>query len=155
MSNRDFDFLFGTWAVRNRRLREPLAGATEWLEFASTCNARPVWGGSANMDEYVAVESPFGLIYGATFRLYNEQTKQWWIYWANRKNGRFDAPMVGAWANGVGEFYDQELFRDRMIYVRFRWTNETPDTARWEQSFSDDGGKTWEVNWVGDFTRTA
>ena len=153
MSNHDFDFLFGTWTIHNRRLRAPLAGSTEWLEFDSTCVAQPIWGGAANMDEFIAHDTPFGEIYGLTVRLYNEESKQWSIYWANRKFGKFDPAMTGAWADGVGEFYDQELFHGRMIYVRFRWKNPTPDTAQWEQSFSDDGGKTWEINWVGDFVR--
>jgi hypothetical protein len=155
MSNRDFDFLFGSWTIRNRRLKDPLTGSTEWVEFDSTCVARPVWGGTANMDEYVALDSPLGEIYGVTIRLYNEQSRQWSIYWGNRKYGKLDAPMTGAWSNGRGEFYDQELFRDRMIYVRFLWTNDSPDSARWEQSFSEDGGTTWETNWVMEFMRTA
>ncbi len=155
MSNHDFDFLFGRWTVHNRRLKEPLSDAPEWLEFASTCVARPVWGGAANMDEFEALESPFGPIHGMTLRLFDEQSQQWAIYWANRKTGRLDVPMYGAWKNGVGEFYDQELFRGRAIYVRFLWTNESRDQARWEQSFSADGGKTWETNWIMEFTRSA
>jgi hypothetical protein len=153
MSNHDFDFLFGSWTVRNRRLREPLAGCTEWVEFDSTSVARPVWGGAANMDEYEALDTPFGAIHGLTLRLYDESTGQWSIYWANRKNGRVDAPMSGAWKNGVGEFYDQEMFQGRMIYVRFLWTNDSATSARWEQSFSDDGGRTWETNWIMRFER--
>jgi hypothetical protein len=31
----------------------------------------------------------------------------------------------------------------------------TPDTAQSEQAFSDDGGKTWETNWVNKYTRLA
>ena len=155
ITNHDFDFLFGNWKVHNRRLKERLAGSEEWVEFESTCVARPVWGGAANMDEYVALDTPLGEIHGMTLRLYNESAKQWSIYWANRNVGRLDPPMTGAWANGRGEFYDQELFHDRMIYVRFIWTNDTSDTARWEQAFSDDGGKTWETNWIMDFRRVA
>jgi hypothetical protein len=148
MSNHDFDFIFGSWNVRNRRLREPLAGSTEWLEFPSTIAARPLWGGLAHVDEYEALDTPFGEIHGLTLRLYDPAAKQWTIYWANRNNGKLDPPMTGAWENGVGEFYDQELFRGRMIYVRFLWTNPSPETARWEQAFSADGGKSWETNWV-------
>ncbi|MGN6184866.1 MAG: DUF1579 domain-containing protein, partial [Thermoanaerobaculia bacterium] len=101
------------------------------------------------------LESPFGPIHGMTLRLFDEQSQQWAIYWANRKTGRLDVPMYGAWKNGVGEFYDQELFRGRAIYVRFLWTTESRDKARWEQSFSADGGKTWETNWIMEFTRSA
>jgi hypothetical protein len=155
MTNHDFDFLFGTWKVRNRRLREPLAGSAEWVEFDATIAAQRVWGGAANMDEFVADDSPWGPIYGMTLRLFDPASQQWTIYWANRKSGRLDVPMTGAFKDGVGEFYDQEMFHGRMIYVRFLWTNETPDTARWQQAFSEDGGKNWETNWIMDLTRVA
>jgi hypothetical protein len=32
---------------------------------------------------------------------------------------------------------------------------ETPDSCRWEQAYSADGGKTWETNWIMEFTRQA
>jgi len=153
MSNHDFDFWFGSWKVRNRRLKEALAGSSEWIEFDATVNVIPVWGGAANFDQYEALATPWGPIYGLTLRLYDDKSKQWAIYWANRNNGRLDTPMYGGWADGRGEFYDQEPYRGRMIYVRFLWSNPTPDTAGWEQAFSDDGGKTWEVNWVMERAR--
>ena len=155
MSNHDFDFLFGRWTVRNRRLKEWLAGSDEWIEFDATCVARPVWGGIANMDEYEALDTPIGAIHGMTLRLFDEKSGQWAIYWANQKRGRLDPPMFGAWKDGLGEFYDQELFGDRMVYVRFLWTNDEPDAARWEQAFSVDGGRTWETNWIMQFERAS
>lgn len=150
----DFDFLFGSWTVDNRRLREILAGCDEWVEFESTIVARRVWGGAANMDEYEAIGSPFGDIHGMTVRLFDPKSEQWSIYWANRNNGRMDPPMTGSFKDGRGEFYDQEMFRGRMIYVRFIWT-PGEDNAQWEQAFSDDGGKTWETNWVMKLTRVS
>jgi len=60
---------------------------------------------------------------------------------------------VGAFKDGIGEFYDQERFEGRSIYVRFLWSGITPTSARWEQAYSDDGGKTWETNWSMAFTR--
>ncbi len=155
MHNHDFDFLFGRWKVRNRRLRERLAACDEWVEFDSTLEVRPVWGGFGNFDEYEALDTPFGEIHGLTLRLYNPESRQWTIYWANRKSGTLDPPMTGSWANGRGEFYDQELFAGRMIYVRFIWSNDSDNAARWEQAFSDDGGKTWETNWIMDLERMA
>jgi len=153
MSNRDFDFLMGSWTLRNRRLKEALAGSDEWIEFDSTVVARPVWGGLANIDEYEALNTPWGEIHGLTLRLYDEKSQQWSIYWANRNNGRLDPPMSGRWTNGRGEFYGQEIYRGQMIYIRFLWSNESENIARWEQAFSDDGGKAWEINWIMDFAR--
>ena len=47
-----------------------------------------------------------------------------------------------------------ETTRSRVgpIRVRFIWSGVTTPTPRWEQAFSDDGGETWETNWVMDFT---
>jgi len=155
MSNHDFDFLFGNWKVLNRRLKEPLAGNSEWLEFEATNFARPVWGGLANIDEYEAIDTPWGEIHGMTLRLYDPKSEQWTIYWANRNNGKLDPPMTGAWKNDVGEFYDQESFCGRMIYVRFLWTRSSVTEARWEQAFSSDGARTWETNWIMQMERVS
>ncbi len=148
----DFDFYMGSWKVRNRRLREPLTGSTSWYEFDATVVARPIWGGQANMDEFEGV-SPSGPIQGLTLRLWDPKAKQWSIYWANRANGTLDKPMIGEFKDGRGEFYDQEAFQGRAIYVRFVWSDITPNSFRWEQDFSADGGKTWETNWIMEFTR--
>ena len=150
----DFDFLMGSWKVHNRRLRERLKGCTEWDEFEATVNARPVWGGKANVDEFLG-EGPVGPIQGMTLRLYNPKSHQWSLHWANSENGTLDTPMIGSFKDGRGEFYDQELFEGRAIYVRFIWSDITPSSCRWEQAFSEDGGKTWEVNWISDVTRMA
>jgi hypothetical protein len=149
----DFDFEFGSWKVHNRRLLHPLAGSNDWVEFDGTVVARPVWGGRANMDEFEA-DSPSGRIEGMTVRTYNTKSHQWSLYWANQKNGVFSLPAtVGKFKDGRGEFYDQEDFNGTNIFVRYLWTLPSPDSPHWEQAFSVDGGKTWETNWVTDFTR--
>ena len=145
----DFDFQFGSWKVHNRRLLHPLTGSNECVEFDGTVVAKPVWGGRANMDEFEA-DTASGHIEGMTVRTYNPKSHEWSIYWANQKNGVLSLPAtVGKFNDhGVGEFYDQEEFNGRMIFVRFIWTVESSDHTRWEQAFSTDGGKTWETNWV-------
>jgi hypothetical protein len=150
----DFDFLFGTWRVHNRRLRRRLAGSTEWYEFEGTLSARPIWDGQANIDEYDG-DSPDGRIRGLTLRIYNPRSRQWTIHWSNSATGTLDEAMTGEFRDGRGEFYNQELFEGRAIYVRFVWTPSSPTQARWEQAFSADGGKTWETNWIMDFTRVS
>jgi hypothetical protein len=149
----DFDFQFGRWKAHNRRLLHPLTGSNEWVEFDSTIVARPIWGGRANMDEFEA-DTPSGHIEGMTVRTYNPKSHQWSIYWANQANGVFSLPAtVGKFKNGRGEFYDQEDFKGRNIFVRYLWTLPSADTTRWEQAFSVDGGKTWETNWIITATR--
>ncbi len=150
---RDFDFALGTWKAHLKRLEHPLTGSKTWVEFDGTFVARKVWDGRAMIEE-VELDSPGGHIEGLTLRLYNPQTHQWSIYWANSKNGVMDtSPQVGQFKNGRGEFYGTDTLNGKLIYVRFVWTNTNTNTPHFEQSYSDDGGKTWEVNWTTDQTR--
>jgi hypothetical protein len=149
----DFDFLFGGWSVRNRRLKARLRGSTEWEEFGSTCRARPILDGLGNMDEFT-IDAPSGRVEAVTVRLYRPATDEWSIYWAaSPGSGRFDVPMVGRFEGPRGEFYSQEVFEGRHIFNRFIWTVASRDACRWEQAFSADGGRTWETNWIMEFTR--
>ncbi len=148
----DFDFLSGTWKVHNRRLLHPLTGSTTWVEFESTSVTKKLWDGRANMDEYEG-DSPSGHIEGLTVRLYNPKSHQWSLYWANQANGTMETPTIGEFKNGRGDFYDQEFFQGRGIYVRYSWLDIRPNSCRWEQAFSADGGNTWETNWVMEMTR--
>src|ERR1700678_1119872 len=151
----DFDFEIGTWKVHLKKLQHPLTGSTTWIEFDGTVAARALWDGRANMDEFAA-DRPSGHVEGLTLRLYNPQAHQWSLYWANPKDGTFSGPpQVGEFKNGFGEFYCQDTFNGHMILIRYAWSAITPNSAHFEQSFSDDGGKTWEVNWISDQTRTS
>ena len=149
---RDFDFEIGSWKIHLKRLQQRLAGSKTWDEFDGTSVTRKVWDGNANLEEF-ETDGPTGHIEGLTLRLYNPQSHQWSIYWANAKDAVLGQPMVGEFKNGRGEFYDQEPFNGRFILVRYIWSEITPNSAHFEQSFSDDGGKTWEVNWITDQTR--
>jgi hypothetical protein len=104
------------------------------------------------MDEYEA-DSPFGHIQGMSVRIYNPKSHQWNIYWAAATKGVFEKPMIGQFKNGLGEFFDQEEFEGKAIYVRFLWSEITPNSCRWEQAFSYDGKGTWEANWIMTMTR--
>src|SRR6185436_15430244 len=121
----DFDPLVGTWKAKLSRLEKPLTGSTKWIEFEGTQVTSRIWGGRGTMDEF-HVDSPATgtKVDGLTVRLYNPESRQWSIYWANAKNGRFDGvPTVGRWENGRGEFYDQELYEGKMIFVRYVWSD--------------------------------
>jgi hypothetical protein len=150
----DFDFEIGSWNIHLSRLQDRLAGSTTWVEFDGTSVTSKVWNGRANLEEFEA-DSKTGHIEGLTLRLYNPQTHQWSIYWANSKNGALEQPMIGEFKNGVGEFYDHETWKGRYVFVRFIWSNTNTKTPHFEQAFSDDGGRTWEVNWITNQTRVA
>jgi hypothetical protein len=149
-----FNFLHGRWRIHNRRLRRPLSGSSEWYEFEGSSIERPFWDGLGNLEEYEG-RSPDGRIRGLALRLYDPTSRQWSIHWSNSAFGTLDRAMVGEFKDGRGEFYNQDQFEGREILVRFIWTSTAANAARWEQAFSDDGGRTWETNWIMDFTRAA
>jgi hypothetical protein len=151
----DFDFEIGTWKIHLRRLDGRLVGSTKWVEFDGASVTRKVWDGRSQIEEFETDSPGGGHIEGLTLRLYNPQSHQWRLYWANSKTGVLDPPQVGEFKNGRGEFYAQDTINGKTILIRFVWTNTTTDTPHFEQSFSDDGGKTWEVNWITDQTRVA
>lgn len=148
----DFDFEIGTWKTHLRRLVHPLTGSSQWVEFDGTSVVRKIWDGRANLVE-LEVDGPGGHIEGLSLRLYDPQSHQWSLNFANSKGGGFGVPTIGEFKNGRGEFFDQEMFNGRMILVRNVWTDITSDSCRFEQAFSDDGGKTWETNWIAVDTR--
>jgi hypothetical protein len=149
---RDFDFEIGLWKIHLRRRLHPLTGSDTWVDCDGTSVTRKVWDGRSNFGE-LETDCPSGHIEGLTLRLFNPQSHQWSIFWANSRDGNLGTPMIGQFQNGRGEFYDQELFEGRAIYVRYVWSGITADSAHFEQSFSADGGKTWEANWISDQTR--
>ncbi|HEU5440397.1 MAG TPA: hypothetical protein VFU88_13985 [Ktedonobacterales bacterium] len=150
----DFDFFIGCWDGHQRKLKQILSGCDEWDEVPSVSVVRKTLGGLGNFDE-VTLEMPTGRVIGLTLRVFDPQTRLWSIYWASSTRGVLVAPMVGRFENGRGEFYDRETFEGRSIFSRFIWTSSGPDACHWEQAFSADGGRTWETNWIADFTRRA
>ncbi|HJU90812.1 MAG TPA: hypothetical protein VJ672_15590 [Gemmatimonadaceae bacterium] len=150
--SRDFDFLHGRWRVHNRRLREWLKGSTEWYEFEGATIERPFWDGQGNFEEYEA-DHPDGRMRGVALRLYNPTARQWSIHWSNGATGLLDAPMIGEFRDGRGEFFGQDTFEGRAVLLRFIWTSVSQTACRWEQAFSEDGGRSWETNWIMEFSR--
>jgi len=149
----DFDFEIGNWRTHISRLARPLSGDTTWLEYQGTSVVRKVWNGRANTVE-LEVDGPGGQhIQGLSLRLYNPRSGQWSLNYVSSASGIFGTPTVGRFEAGRGEFYDQEEFDGRMILVQNVWKDITPTSCRFEQSFSDDGGKTWELNWIATDTR--
>jgi len=113
---------------------------------------RKVWNGRANLLE-LEVQGPAGHIEALSLRLYNPESHQWSLNFSNSSVGVLGTPTVGEFRNGRGEFYDQESFAGRAILVRFVISDIKPDSCHFEQSFSADGGKSWEVNWIATDTR--
>ena len=148
----DFDFHIGTWKTHVSRLAYPLTGSTTWADYDGTTVVRKVWNGRANLVE-LEVDGPSGHLELASWRLYNPDSHQWSLNVASSRAGVLSVPTIGEFKNGRGEFFDQETLNGRAILVRFLISDITPDSCHFEQAFSDDGGKTWEVNWIATDTR--
>ena len=149
----DFDFLHGSWNIHNRYLKGRLKGSSEWTEFDARSDTEPLLDGFGQIDQYVTMRDG-ARIEGVTLRLFNPTTGEWSLYWTDTvRTGELLPPMVGRFRGDVGEFFGDEMVDGRRVSCRFQWTRTRDGSPRWEQAFSDDGGKTWEVNWVMTFTR--
>lgn len=151
-----FDFLWGNWRIDNRRLRSRLTGSDDWEEFVAHGACRPILGGSGNVDDFVPFgESDWSGFEGGALRLFDPATALWSIYWFDNVGHRLLPPLRGTFQNGIGEFLGVDEHDGRLVQVRFRWASDGPNGARWEQAFSVDDCRTWETNWLMNFTRLA
>ena len=148
----DFDFEIGTWKTHVSRLAEPLSGSNKWVELDGTSVVRSVMGGRANLVE-LDVSGPSGRIAGVSLRLYNPEARQWSLHYASLASGSLTAPVVGAFDHGRGEFFGFDTLGGKPVFVRFVIACPALDACRFEQAFSNDAGKSWEVNWIATDTR--
>ena len=149
---RDFEPLLGRWNYHLKVRLKPLTGSTEWVNYTGLGDCTPLWHGRAQLDT-INLEGPTKHIEGLTVRLFNPKTHEWRLYWANSRNGLIVVPQIGQFKAGHGEFYAQDMLDDKSILVKFDWSAMTSKSPHFEQSFSNDGGKNWEVNWITDQTR--
>ena len=151
----DFDFLIGDWKAHVKRLPDRLNNSNVWVEYDGISNHKKILTSNSNFEEFEVTSTDKKLhIKAQTLRLYNPTSHQWGIYLVDVDNGTLSLPpVIGQFTGNRGEFYDQEEYMGRAILVRYMWLNISPQSARMEQSFSPDGGKTWEVNWICELSR--
>jgi hypothetical protein len=144
-SQHDFDYLVGTWKLRNRKLASRLTHSTQWISFDSRVEMHQILNGLGNIDKYTdqAAGKPYE---GVAVRLFNPSTRLWSIYWADGNSGTLDPPVVGSFENKIGHFFARDKYRGTPIIMVFRWDVRNPDRPIWSQAFSTDEGKTWEWN---------
>jgi hypothetical protein len=149
----DFDFYVGEWHVSHRRLKTRLANQNDWEAFSGVCHVYKTLGGFGNVDDNI-LELPSGRYRAMSIRAYDAASGNWSIWWLDGRNpSALDVPVVGQFDGKVGKFETRDSFQGRPIVVQFKWIVEDPESPRWEQAFSEDGGETWELNWVMDFTK--
>ncbi len=144
----DFDWEIGAWHTRVHVLADPLSESEdEWLQFDGTSVVRPLLDRRANVVE-LDVSGPNGRIEALNLRLYEPQAQRWSLTFVNARDGLLTPAVYGGFDDGVGTFYGDDQLGGEPIKVRFLIFRQGPDKARFEQAFSDDGGTTWETNWV-------
>src|SRR5580698_8695303 len=151
----DFDFLIGDWKAHVRRLPDRLNNSNVWVEYDGISNHHKLLDSNANFEEFDVTSTDKKLrIKAQTLRLYNPASRQWSIYLVDLDNGTLDTPpVVGEFSGKRGEYYHQESLKGRTILVRYVWLDISHNSSRMEQSYSPDGGKTWEVNWICELSR--
>jgi hypothetical protein len=148
----DFDPEFGNWTIHIKRLMHPLAHASDWVTYDGTKVLTPIWGGKADVAE-VEADGKAGHLHFIALRLYDPTAHQWSLNFASADGGTFGTALYGETRNGGIEFTGTDTYNDRNILVRFISHEDGKDHASSEQYFSDDGGHTWELNWINKYTR--
>jgi hypothetical protein len=148
----DFDFNFGVWRTHIRRVLDPLSGSTNSVELNGTVTVRKVWDGRAQLEE-IEADGPNGHWEGLTLFLYDPSAHQWSQTFVDSKSGVLTAGLIGSFKDGQGELYTQETVKGRSILIRGVWSDIKPDSHHFEESFSDDGGKTWAPAFIANLTR--
>jgi hypothetical protein len=151
----DWDWLRGSWDVFHSRLKERLVGSAEWQEFNGKSAFWTTMRGLGNVDDN-SLQLPAGDYRGLSVRAFDPATGSWAIWWLDGRNPeRIDPPVRGGFKGDEGEFIGTDVYQGTPVTVRFRWHEVRSKRPWWDQAFSTDGGKTWEINWRNYFTRTS
>jgi hypothetical protein len=148
----DFDFSEGTWHTHIVRNTNPFDSKSPVIEIEGTVSSRKVWGGRAWLEQ-IEAEGPKGHWQALNLFLYNPTAHQWSQSFSNSNAGTIGAAFVGEFKDGRAELFSQDTFNDKAILVRAVWSNITADAHRYEEFFSDDGGKTWRLSFTANKTR--
>jgi hypothetical protein len=150
----DFNFLLGQWHTHYRLLRLRLVHSQHWEECDGEALVTPFWSNYGNLEiGTLRCPPPRRHIDSMTLRTYSAETHQWTLWWGTKELGVSPPQQVGHFdSDGVGRFYANDTWEGTPIIVRYQW-NTLKGLPHFEQAFSADGGKTWETNWICDYTR--
>ena len=145
----DFDSLVGTWKGHTKYRAHPFAGSDTWIEFDGTEIFQNLWDGAMLELSKGTSANPVGLM----MYTYNPQGHQWYVYFASRKDGKVGLPNVGEFRNGRGEFFVQDTLNGKSLLNRYVWSQIASNSPHFEESWSSDGGQTWELARIVDLAR--
>jgi hypothetical protein len=151
---RDWQWLEGNWDVYHERLRDRLVGSTTWDKFDGKSAFWHTLGGLGNIDDNL-LNLPSGTYRAFSARTFDPATNHWAIWWLDgRTAGKLDPPVRGGFAGAEGEFFGNDVHKGTPVVVRFRWHETQGKRPWWDQAFSTDERRSWEINWRNYFTRT-
>jgi hypothetical protein len=148
----DFDFNIGAWKTHIKRVVDPLSGSSNSIELNGTVTVRKVWDGRAQLEE-IEADGPNGHWEALTLFLYNPEAHQWSQNYVNAKTGVLNSPAIGGFKDGRVELFSYDTVNGPAILVRAVWSDMTPTSHRYQESYSADGGKTWATAFTADLTR--
>lgn len=149
----DFDFDFGTWQTHiTRRLHPLTAGSTESIELTGTVTVRPIFEGRGALEE-IEADGAMGHWEGMSLFLYDPAGHQWSQTFVSAARGTFSNGLIGSFKDGRGDLYATDTVDGRSILIRGTWSDITADAHRYEESYSDDGGTTWQRAFTANLTR--
>lgn len=148
----DFDSLAGTWKGHTKYRAHPFAGSDTWIEFDGTESFQKLWDGAMlELSEVAGTKGPVGLM----LYTYNPPSHQWYVYFASRKDGKLGLPNVGEFRDGQGEFLVQDTLNGKSLLNRYVWSQIASSSPHFEESWSSDGGRTWELVRIVDLERVS
>ena len=149
-SPQDFDYFEGAWTTVQHKRSSSGPDKGSWRDFPGNLCMQLRLAGNSNIGE---IYFPTTRTAGLTVRLFDPAKRQWSIYWASSTTGILDpVPVVGGFTGQLGEFYASDRIGGKPVKVRYLWTIQDHDHAKWEQAISYDD-LTWDTNWTADFTR--
>ncbi len=145
---RQFDFWVGEWDVNLRTLQPD----NSWKDtYKSVAHIFPILQGKAILELWDEAS-----IKGYSLRYYDTRRKEWvlWLNWpGNNRSG--SSSLAGNFRHGRGDFYSRAQSADGSTRIsRYSFNDITPVSLRWDDGFSEDGGKTWRGNWIMEWQRT-
>lgn len=148
----DFDFNFGKWRTHIQSLQSQPKGPATWVKMEGTVTVRKVWNGRASLEE-IEADGPGGHFQGTTLFLYNPNSHQWSQTFASSADGTLETPTIGEFKNGRGELFSHVSRDGKMMLIRDTWSEIVPDSHKFEEAYSDDGGKTWHPDFIANLER--
>jgi hypothetical protein len=144
---RQFDFWLGEWGLSWPGEQSGLPAG----QIGRGTNAITAILDSAVIQENFVDSAPKGLR-GMSFSVYNQRLGKWQQTWVDNQSGYLD--FTGEFKDGKMILSRKATTRDgKQIMQRMVWHNITRDQLDWNWEASQDGGKTWKVNWQIHYMR--